>query len=162
MQVSIIVAMANNNAIGKDNKMPWHLPADLKHFRQLTTGHYIIMGRKTYESIGKPLPNRTSVIITRNTDYKAEGGVVVESIEEALEKAKGAGEKEVFIIGGAQIYEQTISMANRIYLTKIDADFEADTFFPKLSKEWKEAGKKEVFSPDEKNAYTYSFLTLER
>ncbi|MDQ1769918.1 dihydrofolate reductase [Labilibaculum sp. A4] len=156
MNVSIIVAVSRNQVIGKDNQLIWKLSADLKRFKALTTGHTIIMGRKTFESIGKPLPNRTSVIITRQADYVAEGCVVVNSLEEALEKF--SDQEEVFIIGGGTIYQEALAKANKIYYTKVHKDFEGDTFFPVLDlKEWKSVNREDCF-PDEKNEVPYSFI----
>ncbi len=158
--VTIIAAVAENNALGKNNELIWHLPADLKRFKKVTNGHYIIMGRKTFESLGKPLPNRTTVIITRNTDYQAEGCIVVNSLEEALIKA--AAEDNVYILGGAEIYRQAIEIADVLDLTILHHSFEADAFFPKIDTSiWKET-KREDFIADEKNAYDYSFVTYKR
>lgn len=159
MTTSIIVAIAKNNAIGKDNKLLWYLPNDLKHFKEVTTGHTVIMGRKTFDSVGKPLPKRRNIVVTRQP-ITIEGCEVVSSIEAAL--ALCAGEEEVFIVGGAEIYRQALHLTNRIYLTRVDQDFDGDTFFPKLDpKEWEEK-EREDFEPDEKNKYHYSFITLER
>ena len=156
--ITIIAAIANNNALGKDNQLIWHLSADLKRFKKLTTGHHIIMGRKTFESIGKPLPNRTSVIITRNKNYKQEGCIVVNSLKEALKIAKN--DDSPFIIGGAQIYEQAIKIANKLNITFVHHDFEADVFFPKIDLTiWKETTR-EKFKPDDKNKYSYSFVSF--
>lgn len=136
MRKSIIVAMSANHAIGKDNKLMWHIPEDLKRFKEITSGHHVIMGRKTYESIidqlGKPLPNRTSIVITRNKDYEIqEGGIVVSSIEEAFKAAEDLGETEVFVIGGGEIYDNTVGVVDTIYMTRLlDMFDEADTFFP--------------------------------
>jgi dihydrofolate reductase len=158
--ISIIVAIAENNVIGKENKLIWYLPKDLKHFKETTTGHYIIQGRKTFESFGKPLPNRTTVIITRNKNYKAEGCIVVNSLQEALDIA--INEKEVFIIGGGEVYKQAMTIADRIYLTKVHQSFEGDTFFPEINmKDWNELSRQD-FEPDEKNKYPFSTLILER
>jgi dihydrofolate reductase len=159
MTVSIIVAIAKNNAIGKDNKLLWYLPNDLKHFKDVTTGHTVIMGRKTYDSVGKPLPKRRNIIITRQA-ISIEGCEVVNSLETALALCKD--EDEVFIVGGAEIYRQSIPLTYRIYLTVIDQEFEGDSFFPELDRaEWKEK-ERENFEPDEKNKLRYSFITLER
>jgi len=159
MTVSIIVAIGRNHAIGKNNKLLWHLPKDLKHFKDVTTGHTVIMGRKTFDSVGKPLPNRRNIIVTRQA-ISIEGCEVVSSIDAAL--ALCANEEEVFIVGGAEIYKLSIPLTDRIYLTVIDHDFDGDTFFPELNDEdWKET-ERENFEPDEKNKYTYSFITLER
>jgi dihydrofolate reductase len=159
MTVSIIVAIAKNNAIGKDNKLLWYLPNDLKHFKDVTTGHTVIMGRKTYDSVGKPLPKRRNIIITRQA-ISIEGCEVVNSLEAALALCKD--EDEVFIVGGAEIYRQAIPLTDRIYLTVIDQEFDGDSFFPELDPtEWKEK-ERENFEPDQKNKLRYSFITLER
>jgi len=162
LKLSIIVATAEKGVIGKDNQLIWHLPEDLKMFRRLTTGHVIIMGRKTFESIGKPLPNRTSIIISRNNDYQVEGCIVVSSLEEAVEKAKEIETEEAFIIGGAQIYALALDMADTVYLTQVHYNFEGDAFFPVLDTNiWIEKERKS-FSPDEKHAYAFDFVTLEK
>jgi dihydrofolate reductase len=156
--ITIIAAIANNNALGKDNDLIWHLPADLKRFKKVTSGHHILMGRNTYESIGKPLPNRTTVIITRNPNYKAAGCIVVDSIEKAIEVAKN--DSEIFIIGGAQIYKQTIAsnLVDQLDITKVHHEFEADVYFPEIdSTIWSETSR-ENFDADEKNKYNYSFI----
>jgi len=158
--ITLIAAIANDNALGKDNNLIWHLPADLKRFKNTTTGHHIIMGRNTYESIGKPLPNRTSVIITRNPDYKAEGCIVVNSLKEAIEVAQN--DETPFIIGGAQIYEQAIELADKLDITEVHHSFDADVFFPEINKEkWQETSRKN-FSSDEKNQYDYSFVSYKK
>ena len=166
MKVSLIVAVANNGVIGKDNDLIWHLPNDMKFFKQTTTAHHVIMGRKNFESIPerfRPLPNRTNVIITRNSDYKAEGCVVVNSVEQALEVAKENRDTQPFIIGGGQIYKLALenNLVDKIYLTKVHHTFDGDTFFPELNNEWKEVNKT-VNKADEKHAYDYDFITLER
>jgi len=159
MTISIIVAIAENNAIGKNNQLLWHLPADLKHFRVITSGHTIIMGRKTFDSVGKPLPNRRNIVVTRQ-DIKIEGCEVVKSIDEAI--ALCEGEDEVFIGGGAEIYRQAMDKTNRIYLTIVHKAFDADTFFPEIDyKKWVET-EREDYAADEKNNIPYSFITLER
>jgi dihydrofolate reductase len=158
--VTIVVAISENNAIGKDNQLLWYLPADLKHFKEITTGGTIIMGRKTYDSIGKPLPNRRNIVITRKTDLEIAGVEVVNSLQEALSLC--AQEKEVFIIGGAEIYKHALALTNRIYLTIVHQSYEADAFFPELAKnEWKEINQ-EYHEADEKNNVAYTFSTLER
>ncbi len=158
--LSIIVAVGKNNVIGKDNQLVWHLPRDMKHFKETTTGHYIIMGRKTFESNGRPLPNRTNVIITRDKDYKAEGCVVVHSLEEAVNLAKD--DPEPFVIGGGVIYKLAMPIVDRIYLTQIHHKFEGDTFFPEINMDdWNETEKRD-FEPDEKNKYAFTILTLDR
>ena len=160
MIISLIAAMDKNRVIGKGGKLPWNLPADMKYFKDKTLGKPIIMGRKTYESLGKPLPNRTNIIITRDRDYKAEGCIVVHSAEEALKAAEG--NEEVMIIGGSQIYKELLPKTNRMYLTIVDADFEGDTFFPDYDvKEWKETAYEE-HERDAENQYNYTFLILEK
>ena len=160
MPISIIVAASQNNVIGKDNQLIWRLSADLKRFKALTTGHYIIMGRKTFDSIGKPLPDRTSIIITRQADYKAEGCIVVNSLEEAL--AKVPADQEAFIIGGGTIYKEAIDKADKLYLTLVHGKFKGDTFFPKVdSKVWTSL-KREDHMPDAKNEHAYSFIDFDK
>lgn len=165
MNTSIIVAVGENNVIGKDNALIWHLPADMKYFKEKTTGHCIITGRKNYESIPekfRPLPNRTNIVITRQHDYQAPGAIVVSSLEAALDKAKEIESEEIFIIGGGEIFKQSIPHTNRIYLTQIHHSFEGDVFFPELNKkDWEEISRVD-FQPDEKNKYAYSFIILER
>tara|TARA_R110001632_G_scaffold42605_7_gene107904 strand:- start:9793 stop:10281 length:489 start_codon:yes stop_codon:yes gene_type:complete len=160
--ITIIAAIGKNNELGKDNDLIWHLSADLKRFKKVTTGHTIIMGRNTFESIGKPLPNRRSVIITRNTSYLQEGCDVVHSLEAAIELIKD--EEAAFIIGGAQIYKETIekNLADQLDITQVHQDFEADVYFPEIdAKVWKEVSR-EDFSLDEKNQYNYSFLQFRK
>jgi len=159
--IAIVVAAAENNVIGKDNQLIWHLPADLKHFKQITMGHPILMGRKTYESIGKPLPGRTTIIITRQPDYEAAGCIVVNAVQEAVEEARKLDD-QAYIIGGAEIYRQALNVTDTIYLTRIHHKFEGDTFFPEINDdEWKVVSE-EHHEPDEKNKYSYSFIQLER
>jgi len=160
MILTIIAAIANNNALGKDNQLIWHLSADLKRFKKLTTGHHIIMGRKTFESIGKPLSNRTTIIITRNKNYKQEGCLVANSLEKAIKMVKN--DNTPFIIGGAQIYKEAIKIVDKLDITFVHHDFEADVFFPKIDlKIWKEISR-ESFKEDEKNKFDYSFVSFER
>lgn len=160
MNVSIIVAVSRNQVIGKDNQLIWKLSADLKRFKALTTGHTIIMGRKTFDSIGKPLPDRTSIVITRQKDYKIEGCIVVNSLEEALEKS--ADQQEVFIIGGGSIYAEALTKANKIFYTKVHKNFDGDTFFPVLDlKIWESIERRDCM-PDEKNEFPYSFIEYKR
>ncbi|HVD99596.1 MAG TPA: dihydrofolate reductase [Cytophagaceae bacterium] len=161
MTISIIVATDLDGAIGKDKKLLWYLPADLKFFKEKTMGHHMIMGRKTYESIGKPLPGRTTVIVTRDQSYKAEGCIVVNSIEEALQKAAAAGETEAMITGGAEIYKLALDKADRIYLTEVRGRFEADTFFRFDKKAWTIKEEKD-YKADEKNKFDYRFIILEK
>ena len=160
-ELTVIVAAAENDAIGKGNKLIWHLSDDLKRFKSLTSGHHIIMGRKTFESFPKPLPNRTHVVITRQADYSAPQGVIlVNSLEDAIDVAKN--DSRAFIIGGGQIYKQAMSLVDKIELTRVHHDFEADTFFPKIDTTiWKETSN--VFhKKDEGHDYEFSFLTYER
>jgi dihydrofolate reductase len=159
MTVTIVVAIAENYAIGKHNQLLWHMPADLKHFKQITSGHTVIMGRKTYDSVGKPLPNRRNIIITRQ-DITIPGCEVVKSVEEALKLC--SNEEEVFIVGGAEIYKLAMYKTDRIYLTIIHHSFDADSFFPEIDyMEWKEVSRDD-HPADEKHKYPYSFITLER
>lgn len=158
--LTIIAAIANNNALGKDNQLIWHLSADLKRFKKLTTGHHIIMGRKTFESIGKPLPNRTTIIITRNKDYKQEGCLVADSLESAIKMVKN--DSSPYIIGGAQIYKEAIAIVDKLDITYVHHNFEADVFFPKIDLSiWKETSR-ESFKSDDKNKYSYSFVSYTR
>ena len=165
MNISIIVAVAENNVIGKDNSLIWHLPADMKFFKEKTTGHCIITGRKNYESIPekfRPLPNRTNIVITRQANYHAPGTIIVDSIEKAIETAKEKGENEIFIIGGAEIFKQCMRFVDRIYLTKIYHSFDGDVFFPEIDPhEWKETIKIKGIT-DEKNKYDYDFFILDK
>ncbi|MBC7615940.1 MAG: dihydrofolate reductase [Pedobacter sp.] len=159
-KLSIIVAISENNAIGKNNQLLWHLPADLKHFKEITMGHTIIMGRKTYDSIGKPLPNRRSIVITRSKDLVIEGVEVVNSLAHAIELCKQ--DEEAFIIGGAEVYKQAISYATGIHLTKVHQNYEADTFFPEINPTaWREINSI-TYPADEKNNVAYTFSSLER
>jgi dihydrofolate reductase len=159
-RISLIVAMAKNRVIGANNTLPWHLPADLKHFKALTMGHHMIMGRKTYESIGKPLPGRTSVVVTRSANYSMSGVIVVNSLEDAI--AACGNEEEIFVIGGAELYRQAIGLTDRIYLTEIDADISGDAHFTDFdSNLWQETGR-ESHTPDEKNLYSYHFVIYDR
>lgn len=160
MKLSIIVAADEKSGIGKDNKLMWHLPADLKFFKNTTLGHHIIMGRKTYESIGKPLPGRTSIVVTRNKNYQAEGCIIANTLEEAIEKAKQAGETEAFVIGGAELINDATQIADTIYLTEVKAVFDADVYMkPINSSEWDEISREE-HRKDEKHAYDYAFVKL--
>ena len=166
MKVSLIVAVAENGVIGKDNDLVWYLPKDIRFFKETTMGHYVIMGRKNFESIPhkyRPLPNRTNIIITRQSEYKAEECIVVNSVETALKIAKNNGDIEPFIIGGGQIYRIAIekNLVDKIYLTKIHHSFKGDTFFPELSSDWRETNKIEN-KADDKHKYNYDFITLER
>jgi len=166
MKVSLIVAVSENRVIGKDNDLIWNLPNDMRFFKETTMGHHVIMGRKNFESIPhkyRPLPDRTNIVITRQSEYKAEGCVVVNSVEAALEIAKNNGENESFIIGGGQIYKLALeaNLVDKIYLTKVYHPFEGDTFFSELNTDWKEMERID-HKADEKHAYAYSFLTFEK
>jgi dihydrofolate reductase len=167
MIISLIAAIGKKNELGKDNQLLWQLPADMKHFREITRGHTVIMGRKTFESIGKPLPDRENIVVTRDGSYFAPGVAVVHSLDEALrlaalEQGKHFEEKqeetEVFIIGGGELYKESISRASKLYITRVHATLPADTFFPVIDSSWKEKSK-EDHSTDEKNVYKYSFIT---
>ena len=159
--ITLIVAMGKNREIGKENQLLWHLPKDLKHFKELTSGYPIIMGRKTYESIGKPLPNRTNIVISRKNDWFEEGILIVGSIKEAVKFAKKIDE-EVFIIGGGNIYEQTIDLADKLEVTLVDAVLDADTFFPKINEKVWQKTNEEYHQKDEKNEFDFCFQTFER
>lgn len=160
MSLSIIVALSENHVIGSGNQLPWKLSADLKRVKALTMGHHLIMGRKTYESIGRPLPGRTNVIITRNNAYSPEGCVVVNSLSEALSVAKD--DPEVFVFGGGEIFREALPLVNKIYLTIVHCTIDGDTHFPELNlSDWTELDRQE-FKADEKNQYDYSFVTLQR
>tara|TARA_R110000782_G_C14808207_1_gene412518 strand:- start:1342 stop:1827 length:486 start_codon:yes stop_codon:yes gene_type:complete len=160
MQLSIIVAMDRNRVIGNNDSLPWHISADLKNFKKITMGKPIVMGRKTQESIGRPLPGRENIIITRNKTYQAEGCTVLSSIDEIFEYCKDI--EEVMITGGSEIYRQTIGQATRLYLTEVHAEVEGDTFFPEFDRsEWNEVSR-EAFTADEKNDFDYSFIVLEK
>ena len=166
MKVSLIVAMSENRVIGKNNDLIWHLPKDMRFFKETTMGHHVIMGRKNFESIAhkyRPLTDRTNIVITRQAEYKAEGCIVVDSVETALEIAKNNGENEPFIIGGGQIYRIALeeNLVDKIYLTKVHHSFEGDTFFPELSSDWKETNKTEN-KADEKHKYNYDFITYKK
>ncbi|MGY5351687.1 dihydrofolate reductase [Wenyingzhuangia sp. IMCC45533] len=154
--ITLIAAIGQQNELGKDNDLIWHLPADLKRFKKVTSGHYIIMGRNTYESIGKPLPNRTSVIITRNKNYKADGCIVVNSLSQALDKLPK--DQNAFIIGGAQIYNEAINIVDVLDICEVHHTFDADVYFPEIDKSiWIES-EREKFMSDDKHQYDYSFV----
>ena len=152
--ITIIAAIGKNNELGKDNQLLWHLPADLKHFKNLTSGHPIIMGRKTYESIGKPLPNRTNIVVSRKDDWFEEGILIVPSLKDAIKHAKKINEN-IFIIGGGEIYRHTIDMADRLEITQVNHQTDADVFFPKID-------EKTWIKTDEIHSYDFYFQTWER
>ena len=158
-RVSIIVAMAKNRVIGANNALPWHLSSDLKRFKALTMGHHIIMGRKTFESIGRVLPGRTSIVVTRNESYRPEGVIIVHCLTDAFELS--AGDNEVFVIGGEQIYREALPVADRIYLTDIDKEFAGDSYFPALEHGAWRSTAQEAFE-DDSAGFAYTLVTLER
>jgi dihydrofolate reductase len=161
MKISLIVAMASNRAIGLNNQMPWHLSGDLKRFKQITMGHPIIMGRLTFEAIGRPLPGRTNIIVSRNPSYQQEGCVVVDSVEAAINHGRRLAD-EVFVIGGATLYEATLPLADSLYITQINQDFDGDTFFPDFdTNDWIEVEREDVVD-DAGVSFTYSFLKLQK
>lgn len=160
MKISIIAAMDENRVIGYQGQMPWHLPADLKHFRQITMGKPIIMGRKTYESIGKPLDGRTNIIVTRNPGFQAPDCTVTHSLEEALQAAASENPQEAVIIGGGNLYTQALPLADTLYLTQIQEQFNGDTYFPAWEPQQWQTLESTDHNPDAKNPYAYRFLTL--
>jgi len=162
MTVSLIVAVSSNGVIGHDGGLPWHLPADLKHFKRTTMGHHLIIGRRTWEEVGKPLPGRTMVVVTRSRRFFPEGVHVVRSVEQALELA--AKDEEPFIGGGSQIYRIALArdLVDRIYLTRVHAEVEGDTYFPDFDLDEWELASEEHHEADEKNEFRYSFLVYER
>ena len=160
MRISIIAAVAKNGVIGKNNSLPWSLPSDMKKFKELTTGKPVIMGRKTFDSIGKPLAGRVNIILTRNSDFNAEGVAIVHSPEEALQLV--ADQDEIMIIGGESVYGQFLPRASRIYLTRVDSDFDGDSFFPPMDLDsWTEVIR-ETKEPDEKNAHRHTFFVYDK
>lgn len=162
MIISLLVAAAENNAIGKNNQLLWHLPNDLKFFKDTTWAMVVVMGRKTYESVDKPLPGRANIVITRNVSWTRPGVQVVTNLEEAITLADATNCKEIFIIGGGEIYKQAMPIANRIYITRVHATLEGDTFFPAIDATHWELKKKNDFFKDEKHAYDYSFEVWEK
>ncbi len=160
MRLSIIAAMARNRVIGRDNRLPWRLPADWRRFKRLTMGHHLIMGRKTFESIGRPLPGRISIVLTGRRSYAPAGVQVAASLEDALRFAQG--DNEVFVGGGAGVYRQTLNLADRMYLTLLPDDFEGDTYFPRYDESHWEVRRMEVHEPEKTDPNHYTFLTLDR
>tara|TARA_R110000787_G_scaffold183014_1_gene295005 strand:+ start:16968 stop:17450 length:483 start_codon:yes stop_codon:yes gene_type:complete len=158
--ITMIAAAGSNNELGKDNDLVWHLPDDFKRFKKLTTGHHIIMGRKTFQSFPKPLPNRVHLVITRNKDYHPEGAIIVHSMAEALEIAKN--DEQPFIIGGGEIYKIGMEIADKIELTRVNSSFEADTFFPEIPSENWELASEEFHLKDEKHKFDFSYQTFVR
>lgn len=163
MKISIIVAKAKNNVIGKDNQLVWKLSGDLRHFKRTTLDHHIIMGRKTFESMGKPLPGRTSIVITRNKDYQVPSPhYAVHSLDEALEVARSKGLEQVFILGGAEIFKLALPLTDEMIITEVDASPEGDTFFPPVDYSQWEKFWEESHSKDETNEYNYTFVTYKK
>ena len=160
MTISLVVAASTNNVIGSDGGLPWHLPDDLRHFKRLTTGNPIVMGRRTFESIGRPLPDRRNIVMTRDPDYMARGCDVVSSVREALDIEADAD--EVMIIGGGQVYRDFLPHADRIYLTRVQADVEGDTYFPDIDEAGWRLVSSEPHAADEKHAYAFDVMVYER
>lgn len=159
--ITIIAAIGKNNALGKDNQLLWRLPKDLKHFKSLTENHPVVMGRKTYESIGKALPNRTNIVVSRKDNWFEENILIVSKLKEALKFAKKINEN-FFILGGGEIYKQTMELADKLEITYVEEDFEADTFFPKIDlKIWQKTNE-EFHAKDDKNDHDFYFQTYER
>ena len=164
MKISLIAAMTQNRVIGKDNDLPWHLPDDMKFFQNTTKGHVVIMGRKNYDSLPpkfRPLPNRTNVILTRQSGFSADGCLVVSSLEEALELARTQNEEEVFVIGGGQVYQEAIAQSDRLYLTEIQTELKGDTHFPEFDDSWKEKSR-EHHPADDRHAFAFDFVIYEK
>lgn len=159
--ISLLVALDKNRLIGRNNDLPWRLPADLAYFKRVTMGHTIIMGRKTYDSIGKPLPGRHNVIMTRNKDFHVEGCTVIHTVDDILAMKESSNE-ELFVIGGAEIFEMVLPFTDRLYLTEIDEEFEGDTYFPTINEEEWQIVSKEKGIKDEKNPYDYFFVVYEK
>jgi dihydrofolate reductase len=161
-RISLISAMAANRSIGIDNGLPWHLPADLKRFKALTMGHPMIMGRRTYDSVGFPLPGRPTIVVTRQAGWTTPGTIVAHTLDEALARARQLDEKEIFIGGGEEIFRLALGRADRIYLTRIDQDFPGDTFFPEFDESAWRIVEREDHPATEARPYAFSFLTYEK
>lgn len=159
--IKLIVAKASNNVIGNNNQLIWHLPNDLKHFKNLTTNHPIIMGRKTYESLGRPLPNRTNIVITRDANFADEKVVITHSLDEAIKKAEEIN-NDFFVIGGGEIYKQAMLIADELYITEVHHEFDGDTYFPEIDEEIFEEISRENHIKDEKHPHAYSFISYRR
>ncbi|MBB5211159.1 dihydrofolate reductase [Microbulbifer hydrolyticus] len=164
-RLAMIVAMASNRAIGRENTLPWRISGDLQFFKRTTLGKPVVMGRKTFESIGRPLPGRQNIVITRNPEWRAEGVTVVASLQSALDaattSASGDGVEEVMIIGGAEIYRQAMPLAERLYVTEVDAEVEGDAFFPALDETWREVSR-DCYPASEKDEYNYCLVQYDR
>ncbi|WP_444928765.1 dihydrofolate reductase [Microbulbifer sp. SSSA002] len=165
VSIALIAAVARNGAIGKDNELPWRISGDLQFFKRTTMGKPVVMGRKTFESIGRPLPGRVNIVITRNPDWLADGVEVVQSLDQALSLAqncaKDSGASEVMVIGGAQIYRQALPLATRLYVTEVDADVDGDAFFPDIDDSWVESVR-ECYRASDRNEYNYSLVQYDR
>jgi dihydrofolate reductase len=162
MTISLVVAASENNVIGKDNRLLWHLPNDMKFFKNTTWGMPVIMGRKTFESLGKPLAGRTNIVVTRDKEWTAEGTTVSSNMDKAMKAAADTDAKEVFVIGGGEIFKQVLPQANRVYLTRVHTKLEGDAFFPELpAKDWKLLSQLD-FTADAKHAFAYSFQVWQR
>ena len=159
--ITIVAAIGHNNALGKDNQLLWRLPKDLKHFKDITEDHPVVMGRKTFESIGKALPNRTNIVVSRRDNWFQEGILIVSTLKEALKFAKKIDE-DVFVIGGGEIYKQTMDIADRLVITQVDGDFDADTFFPEIDPRIWEKTDEQCHSRDEKNNFDFCFRTYQK
>jgi len=162
MRLSLVVAAAENNVIGRDGMLPWRLPADLRHFKDLTMGHHLVMGRRTFESIGRPLPGRTNIVLSRRGASLPPGCIKARSLDEALEHARRAGESEVFVIGGGELYREALPRADRVYLTRVRARLEGDTYFPCLDPGCWQLVECRLFEADERNPHAYEYRTLDR
>jgi len=158
--LSLIVAISDNQIIGREGQLPWHLSADLQRFKQLTMGHHIVMGRKTYDSIGRQLPGRTSIVLTRQSDWAVEGVVTATDFESALTQA--GDDEEVFVIGGSQIYQLALPLVDRLYVTRVHATVQGDTYFPDITTDQWQLKQTDSFAADEKNDHDYSFLVYQR
>ncbi|MFC5411014.1 dihydrofolate reductase [Larkinella bovis] len=162
MLISLIAAVAENGVIGRDNDLVWRLPDDFKYFKQTTSHHPVLMGRKTFESLGKPLKDRLNVVITRNPDYQPEGVVVVDSLQKALAEARKTGISEAFVIGGAEVYKEALPLADRLYVTEVKASVEGDAHFPEFDRvEWQERSRRH-HAADERHAFAFDFVVWER
>ena len=161
MLISAIVAVSENNVIGREGHLPWHLSQDLKRFKAITTGHAIILGRKNYDDIGRPLPNRTNYVLSRNKEFQAPGCIVCSSLGEAIEAARAAGETECFIIGGAAVYREAMPLVKKMYVTRVESDVDGDVFFPEWGEGWRKVSE-ERFEADEKNDFPTVFEVWER
>jgi dihydrofolate reductase len=162
VRVSLIAAVAENGVIGRDGALPWHLPDDLKRFRALTTGHHVVMGRRTHESIGRPLPNRTNLVLSRDPAFRAAGCRVVRSLDAALDLARAAGDDEAFVIGGEAVYVRALAIADRIYLTRVGVSVAGDARFPELDdRDWREIAREE-HAADERHAHPFALCILDR